>query len=84
MIFVDEAQQKIHVVDHIPYGSDKDDVVKSINEQQKAAHISLPAKDDPSDTWKVSCVKTKRGETATLAIANGKKVLIGKNQFNCA
>lgn len=78
MIFVDEAQQKIHVVDHIPYGSDKDDVVKSINEQQKAAHISLPAKDDPSDTWKVSCVKTKRGETATLAIANGKKVLIEK------
>lgn len=28
MIFVDEAQQKIHVVDHIPYGSDEDDVVK--------------------------------------------------------
>lgn len=73
MVFLDQKNRQIHILDYIPYGSDEDDIERSISEQPGAIHVNLP---EGAGDWQLSCVKRNRGEAPALAVANGNKVFI--------
>ena len=75
MVFLDQKNHQIHILDYIPYGSDKDDVERSITEQPGAIHVGLPEGDGD---WQLSCVKRNRGENPVLAVANGNKIYVSE------
>ncbi|MDH4659109.1 hypothetical protein J7S19_10960 [Corynebacterium pyruviciproducens] len=73
LVFVDIARGKMHIVDHIPYGSDSDDVTLPIGAQDGVVSVDLPA----GTTGVASCIKVERGAPAKIAVASGKNVFIG-------
>lgn len=73
MVFLDQKNRQIHIVDHIPYGSDEYDIERSIKDQPGAVHIDLPSGEG---SWHIACVKKVRGENPVLAVANKNKVYV--------
>lgn len=74
LIFLSKDGKNLTIVPFIPYGSDDHQETKKLSEQRGAYRYTLPQ--GSGTDWKITCVKPKQGEKATVALANGTQVFI--------